>query len=262
MVPLRSQSGFSLVELSIVLVILGLLTGGILGGQSLIRAAELRSVSVDYSRYATATQTFRDKYFSLPGDFRDATRFWGYQGGSGCVSNAGITATTTNGTCDGDGSGIIFDGLAGNQTSEGFQFWRHLSLGGLIEGNYSGLAGTIGTVDHNFGVNSPRARISNAGWGSTYLDNSSGTTPGVLRYNYRNSLTLGGDDGAWADTQVLRPEEMWNIDTKLDDGRPHVGKIHAYPFGSGCSTATNNNDTAAEYGLSTNGINCTAIFRE
>lgn len=58
---------FSLVELSIVLVILGLLTGGILAGQSLIRAAELRAVSTEYSRYITATQSFRDKYFAVPG---------------------------------------------------------------------------------------------------------------------------------------------------------------------------------------------------
>ncbi|PZP83692.1 MAG: type II secretion system protein, partial [Azospirillum brasilense] len=56
--------GFSLVELSIVLVILGLLTGGILGGQSLIRAAELRTISTDANRYITAAQTFRDKYFA------------------------------------------------------------------------------------------------------------------------------------------------------------------------------------------------------
>ena len=63
-----AQPGFSLVELSIVLVILGLLTGGILAGQSLIRAAELRSISTDYSRYIAAVQAFRDKYFALPGD--------------------------------------------------------------------------------------------------------------------------------------------------------------------------------------------------
>lgn len=64
MSSLSRKRGFSLVELSIVLVILGLLTGGILAGQSLIRAAELRAVSTEYSRYATAVQSFRDKYFA------------------------------------------------------------------------------------------------------------------------------------------------------------------------------------------------------
>jgi len=72
-----TSSGFSLVELSIVLVILGLLTGGILGGQALIRAAELRAVTTEYDRWVTATRTFQDKYFALPGDMTNATAFWG-----------------------------------------------------------------------------------------------------------------------------------------------------------------------------------------
>ena len=69
------DKGFSLVELSIVLVILGLLIGGILTGQSLIRAAELRSVTTQYQGYVTAVNTFRDKYFALPGDMPNAIDF-------------------------------------------------------------------------------------------------------------------------------------------------------------------------------------------
>lgn len=75
--PPETEFAFSLVELSIVLVILGLLVGGVVAGQSLIRAAELRSVSTDYQRFLTATLTFRDKYFALPGDFTMASRVWG-----------------------------------------------------------------------------------------------------------------------------------------------------------------------------------------
>jgi prepilin-type N-terminal cleavage/methylation domain-containing protein len=71
----KYQRGFSLVELSIVLVILGLLTGGILAGQSLIRAAELRSITTQFNQYVSATQSFRDKYMALPGDMPNATRF-------------------------------------------------------------------------------------------------------------------------------------------------------------------------------------------
>ena len=71
------KQGFSLVELSIVLVILGLLTGGILTGQSLIRAAELRSVTTEFQKYQTAMMTFRDRYMALPGDMRNATAFLG-----------------------------------------------------------------------------------------------------------------------------------------------------------------------------------------
>ena len=71
------KKAFSLVELSIVLVILGLLVGGILTGQSLIRAAELRSVTTEFSQYQTAVMTFRDKYFAIPGDMKNARDFWG-----------------------------------------------------------------------------------------------------------------------------------------------------------------------------------------
>lgn len=67
-IPCRLRSGFSLVELSIVLVILGLLVGGVLTGQSLIRASELRKFMNTMERYKAATYTFRDKYFALPGD--------------------------------------------------------------------------------------------------------------------------------------------------------------------------------------------------
>src|SRR3569833_319215 len=71
------KAAFTLVELSIVLVILGLLDGGVHTGQSLIRAAELRSVTTQYQRFLTAVQTFRDKYFALPGDMTNAHSYWG-----------------------------------------------------------------------------------------------------------------------------------------------------------------------------------------
>ena len=76
------KRAFSLVELSIVLVILGLLVGGVLSGQSLIAAAALRSVTTQEARWVAATQTFRDKYFALPGDMNNATSFWGRMNGN------------------------------------------------------------------------------------------------------------------------------------------------------------------------------------
>ena len=73
----HTQLAFSLVELSIVLVILGLLVGGILSGQSLIRAATLRSFVKQHEQHYTAVMSFRDKYSQLPGDMNNATQFWG-----------------------------------------------------------------------------------------------------------------------------------------------------------------------------------------
>lgn len=98
------QKAFSLVELSIVLVILGLLTGGILAGQSLIRASELRAVVTEYERYIAASHTFRDKYMAIPGDMANATRFWGDD--AALCADAGIT-NGTPGTCNGNANGSI-----------------------------------------------------------------------------------------------------------------------------------------------------------
>jgi prepilin-type N-terminal cleavage/methylation domain-containing protein len=71
------RHGLSMVELSIVLFIFGLLTGSILDGQSLIKAAEPRSLRTDISLYQSALFAFRDKYMALPGDMTNATSFWG-----------------------------------------------------------------------------------------------------------------------------------------------------------------------------------------
>jgi prepilin-type N-terminal cleavage/methylation domain-containing protein len=256
--------GFSLIELSIVLVILGLLAGGILAGQSLIRAAELRAVTTEYQRYTTAANSFRDKYFGMPGDFRDGTRFWGYQGGTGCTSNAGISTTSTTGTCDGNGDGFVNNASAASQTGETFQFWRQLAAAGLIEGTYTGLSGSVSTMDPVFGENSPRSKAGSAvGWGSNYLDNRAGATSNLFLLDYRNSLTIGGDDGSWADTPSFKAEEVWNIDMKMDDGKPAQGKIHAYPSGNSCNNATSNADFAGDYALTTTTQNaCAIIFRQ
>ena len=130
-------SAFSLVELSIVLVILGLLVGGILSGQSLIRAAELRSFTTEYSKYVAAVNSFKDKYFQLPGDMPNATSFWGaaHATPATCLTTVG----TGSQTCNGDGNGSISNAAAASQYGEEYTFWQHLANAGLIEGSYTGI---------------------------------------------------------------------------------------------------------------------------
>jgi len=247
---------FSLIELSIVLVILGLLTGGILAGQSLIRAAELRGVSVELSNYTTSFQTFRDKYMEYPGDFSKATQFWGLQvSGAGCTSNSGIATVGTPGACDGNGAGTLSGASAATNAGEYFQFWRHLALAGLIEGNYSGLAGT-GSANHAMaGGNAPKSRLSNGVWMTSYAPNHAGNSSGFA-YDYRTQLTYGAQTAtAWANGPILKPEEIWNLDTKMDDGKPAQGRILVLYWGP-CTTATSQTDYAAEYRLSNVEVAC------
>lgn len=248
---------FSLVELSIVLVILGLLTGGILAGQSLIRAAELRSVASDYQRFSAATLAFRDRYMAIPGDMRDATRFWLRQtSDSWCASNSGAT-TSTNGVCDGDGNNAIYvsSSTPSEQAKETFQFWRQLALAQLIEGQYSGLAGSISGAACT-GENVPMARIATAMWAVRDDTINSSNTDQFALGIIGTHFTLGTQDGnGWAQRQFLRNEEVWNIDTKLDDGKPARGKVLS-PDWSGCTTATERNDLDANYLLTDTTVSC------
>lgn len=113
------QSGFTLVEIAIVLVIVGLLLGGVLKGQELITSARIRNVANDFSGIAAAVYAYQDRYASLPGDDSGASLRWG--------------ADVPNGDRDGTLSGEFCadPGAAGESSA----FWRHLRLSGLVAGD-------------------------------------------------------------------------------------------------------------------------------
>jgi prepilin-type N-terminal cleavage/methylation domain-containing protein len=259
----NQKEAFSLVELSIVLVILGLLTGGVLTGQSLIRASELRNVTEEAARYTTAIHTFRDKYSALPGDMRNATRFWP-------TTRTQLQCETTiywvsypNDTCDGNGNGWIETGgghganLAGEPAwKEEATVWQHLAFSGMISGTYSG------NVNINANDIPPRYGISRAGnngawrvfgapsypWETKYYGSAVvGQYGNHLEFTGKRSFRTGFFEGA------LSTEEAWNIDIKQDDGRPGTGKIRApgqhYHSNGALACATTANATTAEYNL-------------
>ena len=251
------NNGFSLVELSIVLVILGLLTGGILTGQTLIRASELRAVTAEYQNYQTATQTFRDKYFAVPGDMRNATDFW-----QSAASGATCATATGTGTCNGNGDGNI---LAWTESVEYLRFWDHLAEAGLIEGSYTGVQ--VPTINWVPGENVPRSKIGNALW-FVYTDvaNFSGDN----RF-FDTSSPHGSRFGIFVregsnNRSPFIPEEAWNIDTKLDDGKPGLGSVRstwgtAFTGGTeSCTLATASSDTDADYRLQSEERNCVLFF--
>lgn len=258
MITRSTQSAFSLVELSIVLVILGLLTGGILGGQALIRAAELRSVITESQRYTTAVRTFQDKYFAMPGDMSNATAFWG-KSAADCNAQAGSVATP--GTCNGNGDGIINDAVAASTTGETFRGWQHMAFAGLIEGSYTGNAGPVSAWDPDAGVNVPRSRVGGGVWGYGYADNSAAPFNYTFNYDMRNWLVIGSEaDNIHPDGPIFTPEEAWNIDTKLDDGRPGMGRVLANNIPSCTNTAVAANRNA-DYLLASSTIACSLALR-
>lgn len=215
-------SGFSLVELSIVLVILGLLTGGILAGQSLIHASELRAVTTERDRYTTAAASFRDKYFALPGDFTMATKFWGDQA-SGTASCADATVTDgTPGTCNGDGNGNV--GTTGPGNPEALRAWQHLQMAGLIEGTYTGYA-TTPTFPAVPGTNVPKSKLGQAGWGMYYR----GGAGNWIWQKAGNFVQVGTVETNGLFNGAMNPSDAWNIDTKTDDGLPETGSVLGAP---------------------------------
>lgn len=269
----HSSRGFSLVELSIVLVILGLLTGGILAGQSLIRASELRAVSTEYQRYVAAMGTFRDKYFAAPGDMRNAAEFWLI---AGTCPGTSASPSSTAATCNGNGDGTITalaTGTCGTTScgNEIFRAWQHLANAGLIEGTYNGVSNnaTATTTIASIGTNVPRSKLGQAGWNIGSIGNVDLTSLIYYEGTYGNALLYGAGTAALTPTAVLKAEEAWNIDTKMDDGKPSTGGVVALESqgsvagatGCGNVAAVNGSTSAALYRLDTTSNNCSLIFK-
>jgi prepilin-type N-terminal cleavage/methylation domain-containing protein len=243
----NKQSAFTLIELSIVMVILGLLAGSVLAGQSLIRAAEIRSYIDDGMKFKTAVNLFNDKYVALPGDMPNATSYWGVLAGDGNNATCAWTeAVNTRATCNGDGDGWIVHAKQNitytNWHSERFRFWQHLSNAGLIAGAYTGRTdSTSNTWVLKAGYNVPKLKGD-----ATY-------TAGALvmeepfvvgRFEFAgnpsyNNLAFWRLFGT-ATQGMMTAEEVYNIDRKLDDGKPGFGMIRGpqpgWVNGPNCTT--------------------------
>lgn len=240
----KRVGGFSLVELSIVLVILGLLTGGILAGQNLIRAAELRTTVMQYQQFFSATMAFKDRYFQLPGDFSAATQFWGrLNSNADCVTNSAAAVNASTGVCDGDGNGQVRAIATANQSSEELQAWRQLAAAGLVEGTYTGITNAGGGITGS----APTAKFgAQTRWRIRYIGDLTGAVTGsqvdTFAVVYGNVLELSE---MTAGVGVFKPEEAWNIDKKIDDGKPAYGKMIGRGWDT-CTTAISRTDLTGE----------------
>lgn len=185
----RRQSGFTLIEIAIVLVIIGLLLGGILKGQELITQGRIRNVGNDFQSMTAAINLYQDRYRALPGDDLGAAARW--------------TATGST-TTSGNGDGTIGTGTAGTPAynsatpdDESRLFWQHLRLAGLVGGATT--SGAVGT-----------ANPPNAASGVTGVQNGAFGLNGIVICS--NNLPA----------KIAQA-----IDTQFDDGIATTGTVRA-----------------------------------
>lgn len=188
------KQGFTLLELSIVLVIIGLIIGGITVGQDLVRSAELQSLVNSVNQYKVAVHTFKLKFNKLPGDMDNAASYW-----PSCVDNGANT-------CNGNNN----DSVEENRERE--RFWQHLSLAELVNGNYDGWqtgASTIETrnpIYFQIPLNFQNGTVTDRGGAALYSGHGFYMTPETS-------------------TSTLKETEMKQIDLKFDDGIASTGQI-------------------------------------
>lgn len=217
----QNQYGFTLVEISIVMIIVGLLIGGTFGGMKLIENMQVNRTVQDIKALESAFLTFRDTYGRLPGDMANtAARL------PSCTAAPCATGGNSNRQLEpANFNGPITD------TSEVFTAWSHLQAADLIQMNVQN------TLVMEFGAGQPDSpigggyRISNAGpaipWGfcpTNFVQNLA-----IWIGVNQPSILLDGTSSAAPCSQIR------SIDRKIDDDLPHMGEVTS---GWGCDPTT------------------------
>ena len=226
----RHTSGFTLIEIAIVLVIIGLLLGGVLKGQELITGARVRNLISQQDGVKAAFFGFQDRFRALPGDYASAS-------------------TNINGvTIAGDGNGRI-EGPNTGGTYETLLAWNHLTAAGFLNGSYTlAASNTSAPID----TNSPKNPYS------VYIqiiyDNAYGTGAPPSKHNLKT--------GSQIPVEIIA-----EVDRKIDDGLPYAGgfQFSTYaptgfinPVATGAGACINTGPTPPIWNISGGSTTCGA----
>jgi prepilin-type N-terminal cleavage/methylation domain-containing protein len=166
----RRQSGFTLVEIAIVLVIIGLLLGGILKGQEMITQARIKNVVNDFNGITAAYFSYQDRYKAAPGDDGQANARWNTAYGGSNGDNNGVVGAPNPPAAQGYNAPPMTAGTPGSTpatavgaTNEITNFWHHLRISGFVAGPNQGpgattqptnaVGGQIGVQTGGMGLN-------------------------------------------------------------------------------------------------------------
>lgn len=196
----NQQSGFTLVEIAIVLVIIGLLLGGVLKVQELIAQAKIKNVANDLNGLSAAVYGYQDRYKRFPGDDDGAAARWTSPAAVSGDGNAQVGASGVKAILDCSTSAV-----------ENCQFWQHLRLAGFIGGDASTRLSPQNAVG---GI----LQVQNGALGFSGLVMCSTNLPGKTA----NAIDAQFDDGKPGTGQVRGTNAPAALDTKLADDAAYV----------------------------------------
>ena len=198
----RSSAAFTLLELSVVLVIIGLIVGGVLVGNDLIRMSKTYKFIAEVSTIQSQLNLFKLRYNALPGDMANASNFW-----SSCSGRS----------CNGNGDGAI-------DNAETSFVWEILYKSGIEKNEYISclfcLSGTPGPDVANKNYKQSQAdnfvyhKIGGNGWGQNVI--------------HMGGAWLNGSQNGDINIPIMYPVISMGIDAKLDDGKGNTGKIKSW----------------------------------
>ncbi|MDI1267733.1 MAG: type II secretion system protein [Polaromonas sp.] len=190
MKTLKKQGGFTLVEIAIVLVIVGLLLAGVLKGQELIESSRIKNMAKDMSSMTAVVTSYQDRYRGLPGDDLTAANI----ADRGWTSAPALTAVAASDSLIGAAGSNPFLNTAAAILLENRQAIRALRYAGFLEGN-----------------STDTGPLLNAAGGQI------GLTNGVFGFGVRNVVCLSG----------LTGKQAGALDRMLDDGVSNTGDVRA-----------------------------------
>lgn len=239
------RRAFTLIEMAIVLVIVGLIAAVVTYASSMIAGSQLRSTMSAAQSYIAAAAQFSEKYRQYPGDFSTATSQWGAEGT--CPASANTVPKTA--TCNGDGNGRIGTGFGG-ASAESFRFWQHLADAQFIDGKFTGVSASGGSGNFTTPLlNSPKLSLDKAVLYVEYVGPKSAAANSFFNGDYRHVMFVGVQSSVSVTAPygaLLSPDQAAAMDEKFDDGEPALGNIRGWRTSASYSNSgCTNSDTAA-----------------